>query len=384
MSRAQYFGFSLASLSIALLAGCGGSGTSGSQARTIYVMTNEASGNRIATFKLDSGGIRMIGLTNSGGNGTGNVKAPNANTSDDVDPLGTQGSLVLSPDKSLLFAVNAGSGSVSSFQVAADGTLSPIDTQSTDGTFPASIAVSKDRIYVANINDPQGGGGGATIVGFDVGSDGHLSAIAGSKTEFPITNSRPREIGFSTDQKNLIVSDGTLYLYPIHADGTLEIPISGYPQSISTVAFATKGTTLVAIGGQTSPTNRRGILYSVGSTTLTKKGESLTDGASWVQRVAISPNGKAAFTTSSEGGLIHAYSISKGGLTAIPDAVDSSAMDFKISDLAFTPDGKYVFSIAHNGTNRLMVTSVINNAPSASSLFTGYSLPAGSQGIAVR
>ena len=73
----------------------------------VFVMTNDADRNEVISFKRESDGSSQAGKRfSTGGRGTGGV----------TDPLESQGSLTLSQDHSLLFAVNA------------SRTLSPIST----------------------------------------------------------------------------------------------------------------------------------------------------------------------------------------------------------------------------------------------------------------
>ena len=74
----------------------------------VFVMTNAADRNQIIAYSraLD-GTLQEVHRFDTGGRGSGG----------NTDPLGSQGSLILSQDGSMLFAVNAGSGDISAFQV---------------------------------------------------------------------------------------------------------------------------------------------------------------------------------------------------------------------------------------------------------------------------
>jgi 6-phosphogluconolactonase len=74
----------------------------------VFVMTNFAERNEVIAFKRAADGNLQEGSRfATGGRGSGG----------NTDPLESQGSLTLSHDYSLLFAVHAGSGEVSVFQV---------------------------------------------------------------------------------------------------------------------------------------------------------------------------------------------------------------------------------------------------------------------------
>ena len=70
----------------------------------VFVMTNAAVKNEIIAYaRAADGTLQESQRVATGGRGSGGA----------TDPLGSQGSLLLSQDASLLFAVNAGSGDAS-------------------------------------------------------------------------------------------------------------------------------------------------------------------------------------------------------------------------------------------------------------------------------
>jgi len=101
----------------------------------LYTITNATTGNGVAYFSRDAdGALSLVATYATGGNGTG------AN-------LGSQGAVALSGNGKLLFAVNAGSNSISEFAVRADG-LKLLTTFSSNGALPTSIAVHDNLLYV--------------------------------------------------------------------------------------------------------------------------------------------------------------------------------------------------------------------------------------------
>jgi len=79
----------------------------GSQ-HAVFVMTNDAKHNEVLSFLRAPNGQLLEGCHfATGGRGSGGA----------IDPLGSQGSLLLSQDGQHLFAVNAGSGDVSVFRI---------------------------------------------------------------------------------------------------------------------------------------------------------------------------------------------------------------------------------------------------------------------------
>src|SRR5262249_20716555 len=118
----------------------------------VYVMTNQPTGNSVMVFHRDAAGmLTFAGSFASGGNGAGTG----------ADPLGSQGALALSENNRLLFAVNAGSNSISIFAVSGDR-LSLLDTVSSGGIRPVSLTVQRNLVYVLNA------GGTPNISGFTI------------------------------------------------------------------------------------------------------------------------------------------------------------------------------------------------------------------------
>ena len=87
----------------------------------VYIESNDASQNVVLVFKQQADGrLSLESQTASGGKGFGGG-------------LASQGALALDKSNNLLFAVNAGSNSVSSFRIKNDGSLELLNTESTRG-----------------------------------------------------------------------------------------------------------------------------------------------------------------------------------------------------------------------------------------------------------
>ncbi|HTV55174.1 MAG TPA: 3-carboxymuconate cyclase, partial [Terriglobia bacterium] len=109
----------------------------------VYTLTNGSTGNSVIVFdRAADGRLTLAGSFPTGGTGTGTGTLP-------VDPLGSQGSVVLNGSDQLLFAVNAGSNSVSEFAVDGDS-LTHLNTVSSGGAMPISVAVHGSLVYVLN------------------------------------------------------------------------------------------------------------------------------------------------------------------------------------------------------------------------------------------
>ena len=80
----------------------------------VFIISNSVDRNEVIAFaQVADGTLHESGKVPTGGRGSGGNN----------DPLESQGSLTLSQDHSLLFAVNAGSGEISVFDVLDAGQL---------------------------------------------------------------------------------------------------------------------------------------------------------------------------------------------------------------------------------------------------------------------
>ena len=109
----------------------------------VFVQTDNTAGNQIAAYdRSNSGSLSLAGTYNTGGLG-------GVLNGSQVDHLASQGSLVYSQTAGSLYAVNAGSNTISVFSVLGDH-LSLRQLVSSGGVFPVSVAVHGDLVYVLN------------------------------------------------------------------------------------------------------------------------------------------------------------------------------------------------------------------------------------------
>src|SRR4051794_34329217 len=123
-----------------------------------YTLSNSAAGNAVIAFdRFADGTLVADGVYPTGGLGTG-------------AGLGSQGALATAGHE--LYAVNAGSDTITSFRIRPSG-LEVDATVPSGGDMPISVTVHDDTLFVLNA------GGSGNITGFDV-SHHQLSPIAGS------------------------------------------------------------------------------------------------------------------------------------------------------------------------------------------------------------
>jgi 6-phosphogluconolactonase len=191
----------------------------------VYAMTNALDNNQVLVYhRASDGSLSLAQTIATGGGGSGLQLAG-------VDALGSAGSIQLDPDHRLLFVVNTESaaenngagayntdcqqGTITSFQVAPDGTLTFADRVFSGGLFPNSLTVRErhhddngrghdedsdrrgDLLYVLNAGGPEvpichltpGTANTPNITGFRVDRVGHM---------IPIDSTQPIDPGPAT------------------------------------------------------------------------------------------------------------------------------------------------------------------------------------------
>ena len=109
----------------------------------LFAQTDDPAGNAIAVFnRADDGTLSPIETVSTGGLGARLGGAVS-------DPLASQGSLLYDPEHELLFAVNAGSNTVSVFTFR-NSHLRLRQVLGSGGEFPVSLAQHANLLYVLN------------------------------------------------------------------------------------------------------------------------------------------------------------------------------------------------------------------------------------------
>jgi 6-phosphogluconolactonase (cycloisomerase 2 family) len=221
----------------------------------VFVQTDDTAGNKVVAYdRADDGTLSFISTTATGGVGG----ALNGSV---VDHLASQGSLAYDPASALLFAVNAGSNSLSVFAVNGDQ-LSLQQVVDSGGTFPVSVAVSNRLVYVLNAED------GASVAGYRI-AGGTLHRIEGSVRLLGLTiptdssqfTHTPGQVAFSPDGSQLVVTtkaaSNALDVFGVLPNGRLsdEPVVNVQPGAVPfAVTFDASGHLAVANAGTNSVT----------------------------------------------------------------------------------------------------------------------------------
>jgi 6-phosphogluconolactonase len=307
-------------------------------AGAVFAMTNAADRNEVISFKRAAdGSLQENRRFATGGRGSGGNN----------DPLESQGSLTLSQDHTLLFAVNAGSGEISVFRVhGAD--LSLADKKLSGGSEPNAVAQSGHLVYVLNT------GGSSSVAGFQVNDNGTLHSIPNSLSFLSTNTSGAASLALSPNGQVLLVTErltNNIDAFAVHGDGTLS-PIVINPSAgpgLFAVSFAPNGTALAVETGPAGGQNASAISsYAVApSGTLSPISTSVpTLGAASCWN-AVTPNGEWVYTSNAGSSTISGFTIAPNGtLTALPGTIlGTNPAGATNLDIAISADGKFLYSL---------------------------------------
>lgn len=188
----------------------------------VYTMTNDPAGNKVIMFgREEDGTLNKVGSIATGGTGFGSA----------LDPLGSQGSIVLSQDTRWLLVVNAGSNEISVFRVLPH-TLALTDKVPSGGAMPVSLTISGNLVYVLNA------GGSANITGFYLSRTGRLTPLAHSTRS--LGAGAFAQVGFDLAGENLVVTDkanNRILVYVVNAGLPAMSPVASPSNGVTPFGF---------------------------------------------------------------------------------------------------------------------------------------------------
>jgi 6-phosphogluconolactonase (cycloisomerase 2 family) len=172
-------------------------GTGGGHA--VFVQTDNTAGNRVVAYRRAADGtLSPAGSYATGGRGgilAGSV----------VDHTASQGSLTYDPRHGLLYAVNAGSDTISVFAVRGDR-LALREVLSSGGTFPVSVAVHGDLVYVLNALNGGSVQGYRVLGSFLAPLPGSHRALGLDPNATPQFTTTPGQVAFTPNGAQLVVT----------------------------------------------------------------------------------------------------------------------------------------------------------------------------------
>lgn len=301
----------------------------------ILVQTNDPNGNSIMAFQQrDDGTLKLAATYPTGGKGG---RAAGAES----DPLASQGSLVFDSKHQLLFAVNAGSNTISVFNASGDK-LHRNQVVASGGSFPVSFALRDRLLYVLNA------GLDGNVSGFRI-TDGQLRPLRDSTRSLGLANanppfflSSPAQVGFTPDGKHLVVTtknNATVDVFSVNSNGLLsnqpvKNPVAGVPFAFRFDADSR----LVLVNAMPSSVGT----YTINAdNTLTARAAPVSNGqmaACWISTIR-----GYDYITNTGSGTISQYRISSNGKVRLLDPTAASSIAGPID---MTTAGNFLYTQA--------------------------------------
>lgn len=297
----------------------------------VFAITNEATGNHLLV--LDRAANGSLGLP---------VAIPTGGTGIDAG-LGSQGAVTVSEDGRWVVAVNPGSDDVSLFRVGRDG-ATLIDTESSGGDQPVSVDVRGNLVYVVNA------GTGNNVSGLRI-RPGGLDPIPGSTRPLSAEGAAPAQVSFTPDGRHLVVTEkatNSISTFAVER-GVAQPGIANASTGVTPFGFAFDRFDHLVVsnanGGAASGSSAS--TYDVGSdgALVPLDGPDATNqtAACWI---AISENGRYAYTTNTGSASITGYGVDRDGSLDLLDADGVTGVAGNgPTDFGFSRDGRYLYTL---------------------------------------
>ena len=330
----------------------------------LFISTNAPAGNEVLIYTRSSGGpATLVDRVPTHGLGTG-------------AGLGSQGAVTLSGNGRWLFVVNAASNTVSTFELHGQA-LRLRSVVDSGGLTPTSVAENDGLVFVLNA------GGSGHVTGFR-NQDGVLVAVPGAVgTLSADTGTAPAQVGFSDDGAVLVVTEratARLTSFLVGFDGTLAgktvTPSAGaVPFGF---AFTRRDTLVVSEAAGSAVSSYR---YADGSATPHVVTGSLGNGQGAACWIAVTPDGKFAFSANAATSTVSAYHVARdGSLTLAAPVAGTTGPDAGALDMAVSRGGTQLHVYAHRALQ--IVSYVIGHDGALTLLGAVGGIPAGSAGLA--
>jgi 6-phosphogluconolactonase (cycloisomerase 2 family) len=303
-------------------------------APAVFVQTDDPAGNSVLAYSRDhSGGLQLDATYLTGG--LGGVLDGSA-----VDHTASQGAVSYDAAHQLLYVTNAGSDTITVFRVRGTS-LQRTQVITSGGTFPVSIAVHGNRVFVLDARD------GGAIQGYVRAGDFLARVPQWHRTLHLDPNATPEfthtpgQVAFTPDGSTLLVTTkantSAVDAFALDGAGNLAAApvVTSLPGAVPfAMAFDRVGHVLVAEAGtnslETFTVEPNGSLQSL-STTAT--GQAAT---CWVTRV-----GRYAYLSNAGSANLSGYRLAPNGTTVTP--LGETATDAGTVDAAATSNGHYLY-----------------------------------------
>jgi len=358
----------------------GARGPKNLRAGAVYVLTNQPE-NAVAVFRHTQEGM----LSPAGEFATGGAGDPVAQPPDPpVDPLASQGALIMSDNNRFVIAVNAGSNEISVLKINKND-LELVGVVSSGGTRPISLTLHDGLLYVLN----EGGTPNITGFTFDEG-DGSLTPLEGSTQ--PLIGGAaadPAQVNFNVDGTLLVVTEkagNRIDTYTVDENGLAGAPMANPSSGMTPFGFAFNdaGTLVISEAFALMPNQAAASSYRVSDDgILSVISGSVHNGQTASCWVVITKSGKLAFVSNTASGTISSYSINEDGMLALLNATAANTGPTSAPrDMARSINGRTLFVQLDGG--QTVASFRIGRNGTLTLIDSAGGLPFGAQGIAAK
>lgn len=350
----------------------------------VYAMTNDASNNQVVAFnRAADGTLTPAGSFSTGGTGSGTFE----NSANGLI-LAEQSPNNLNGGNHYLFATNAGSDSISVFDVNPDGSLVLVEVEPSGGDHPISVTTHKNLLYVLNGGASNCSGGAPNISGFTVGAKGELTPIPGSTR--PVSGgsaSGCAQISFNPAGDVLVVTQrqsNAIDTYLVdRGSGLATGPIvNSNPGRMGPFGFTftQRGQLLTTENSGAAPGQGGAASYDVpanGVLVPLSEAANFRSDTCWIVNT---DNGKFAFLTNFQSGDISSFRVERDGTLVLLNST-AAVIGVGASDQALSGNSRYLY--ARNAALGTISVFRVEADASLTPLQTVLGLPPGGAAIGI-
>jgi 6-phosphogluconolactonase (cycloisomerase 2 family) len=332
----------------------------------LFISSNAPAGNEVLVYTRVTGGVpTLLSRFSTGGTGSGAA-------------LGSQGAVTLSRNGRYLFVVNAASNTLSTFSFGG-GTMTLTSVVPTGGSTPTSVAEFDGLVYVLNTD------GNGNVSGFR-NVNGVLSPITdGIRGLSQAGGTAPGQVSFNTFGDVLVVAErGTqrLTTYSVLGNGTLARQSVVTTPGVTPFGHAfTPNDTLVLSEAATSSVSSFRFVDNTRIDAPRVVTAALGNGQGAACWIAITPNGRFAYSANAGTSNVSAFGIARDGrLQLLAGVAGVTGPNAGAVDMAVSPDGQQLHVFASRAPQINTFTIQTNGMLSA--LGTVAGMPLGAAGLA--
>ncbi len=329
-----------------------------------FTITNSAAGNELLVIGASpSGALALLVRYQTFGAGSGSG-------------LGSQGAVTLSDDGRYLFAVNAGSNTVSTFAVR-HGALSLVSVHDSGGLHPISVSECDGLVYV--LND----GGAGNVAGFR-NEGGTLRPVQGSVRPLSAAGGTgPAQVAIGAEADVLVVTEkntNRLVTYALSNTGRAGPPRITASAGATPFGFAfdRRNRMLVSEAGASTLSSYRFDDVAPTQPIIVSPAVPTTQAAAcWA---AVTPNGRFVYTGNAGTNSISQFAIDRRGAVTLVAAAAASTAGGGAGDIAMAGHGRSLSILAPRTPAVFTFTVAADGSLTPSGSVRG--LPAGVVGLA--